>query len=113
MPKVTTEKKPLHKKIIQFVEAVQAISPTDPEWKGVGVKVNRMDMTATDSQRTLVDSIGQNHGCHSCLTKVKSDKNQPWIGDHQPPTELNATARVLAQRELEECLRGVSRLQGL
>lgn len=80
--------------IIAFVEDVQAVSPTHRRWKGYGVAATRMQMVATDSQREEVNDIGKLHGCHSCLTKVDTDKNQPWIGDHQPPTELSGRART-------------------
>lgn len=98
MPKMKTEKKPLafdplHWEILKFVQMVMSISPTDPDWKGKGVAVTLMQMVASDSQREAVNDIGKLHGCHSCLTPVATDKNQPWIGDHQPPTELSAKAR--------------------
>lgn len=80
--------------IIAFVEDVQAVSPTHRRWKGYGVAATRMQMVATESQREEVNGIGALHGCHSCLTMVDTDKNQPWIGDHQPPTELSARART-------------------
>lgn len=95
MPKMKTERNPLHREIIEFVQAVGDIAPTHDDWTGKGVAVTRMDMKASKSQREEVNMIGETHGCHSCLTKVDTDKNQPWIGDHSPPTGLTPKARAV------------------
>jgi hypothetical protein len=84
----------LEDEIINFVRAVEAVSPTHPLWKGEGVDVGRQQLTATDGQCRQVNKIGKKHGCHTCLTRVATDKNQPWIGDHQPPTSLSAKERA-------------------
>jgi hypothetical protein len=40
-----------------------------------------------------VNEIGRQHGCHTCNTRLEIDRDQPWIGDHFPPTELKGHAR--------------------
>jgi hypothetical protein len=42
-----------------------------------------------------VQIIGRAYGCHTCLTKLATDRDQPWIGDHCPPTGLGPKAREL------------------
>jgi hypothetical protein len=94
MPKIKVEKDPVNRRVIEFIESVRALTETHEDWKGKGVAVSRMDMVATQSQRDEVNEIGVLHGCHTCLTEVAFDKNQPWIGDHQPPTSLSVKARA-------------------
>ncbi|KPF57880.1 hypothetical protein D621_07410 [beta proteobacterium AAP51] len=80
--------------VLDFLDEVAAVSPTHDDWKGGdGVAVGRMALVANDDQRREVNGIGDTHGCHSCLTRVESDPNQPWIGDHCPPTSLSDAAR--------------------
>ena len=45
--------------------------------------------------KVAVQVVGATHGCHSCRTKLAIDKDQPWVGDHCPPTALGPTARGL------------------
>lgn len=97
MPKITKQtikKLPLEEQVELFIEEVARVSPTVGTWSGgKGVHVGRMRMKATESQIEAVNRLGAIHGCHSCGCKVETDKNQPWIGDHQPPTELSKNAR--------------------
>lgn len=82
-----------HREILRFIAEVEAVSPTHPDWKGAGIEANRMELAATESQRKEVNEIGAIHGCHSCLSDVSTDPDQPWIGDHSPPTALSPAAR--------------------
>jgi hypothetical protein len=50
-------------------------------------------MDAPDWVRAQVQDLGRSYGCHSCGKKIAKDKNQPWIGDHIPPTELSPLAQ--------------------
>jgi hypothetical protein len=44
---------------------------------------------ATADQREEIQGKGEEHGCHSCGTFIDQDSDQPWIGDHIPPTNLD------------------------
>ena len=52
-------------------------------------------LAASSAAKEAVQVIGQTHGCHTCLTKLANDTDQPWIGDHCPPTELDPFVRRL------------------
>ena len=63
-------------------------------WTGTGVEIKRTTFHLNAGHRQRVQDIGQIHGCHSCGTKVDQDSNQPWVGDHIPPVNLTARARL-------------------
>ena len=52
------------------------------------------EFTAPDLAREMVQEIGNRYGCHECGAQIRTDNNQPWIGDHQPPTNLSTAARA-------------------
>jgi hypothetical protein len=52
-------------------------------------------LPANRAAKIAIQTIGQVHGCHTCLTVLANDNDQPWVGDHCPPTELDATSREL------------------
>lgn len=93
MPKCKQPKTQLEKKVMKFISEVASVSPTNSNWKGTDVDCGFNQFKATRAQRDEVNFIGAIHGCHSCLTKVDTDRNQPWIGDHQPPTNLKSSVR--------------------
>lgn len=59
-----------------------------PTWQGKGYPIARNQWGLDASMREEVNDQGVKHGCHTCLTKLEVDSDQPWIGDHIPPTEL-------------------------
>jgi hypothetical protein len=61
-------------------------------WTGHGIVISRNQFSLTAKQREDVQGIGDAHGCHTCLTRLNVDRDQPWIADHIPPTELSAFA---------------------
>lgn len=72
------------------------LDQTDPAWSGAAVAIDRYEDPVNSSHKTSVQAQGATHGCHTCRTVVKLDHDQPWIGDHIPPTELSPAAlRVL------------------
>jgi hypothetical protein len=48
---------------------------------------------ALPEQRETIQSAGETYGCHTCLTKIAADRNQPWTGDHNPPTKLTLSVK--------------------
>ncbi|HUO31909.1 MAG TPA: hypothetical protein VMU80_21995 [Bryobacteraceae bacterium] len=47
---------------------------------------------ATAAQVETVNNIGQRTGCHTCGSHIETDPDQPWIGDHSYPTNLEKFA---------------------
>lgn len=82
----------LEVRVLALLKDVHGLSPTRPEWKGKDVDATWMDFRTTKAQRAEVNA-DRAARCHTCLTDVATDRDQPWIGDHQPPTELSAAAR--------------------
>lgn len=71
------------------------IDQTSSKWKGTKThRIRRNQAKIPDELRRAVNVTGVSFGCHSCLTFVKNDRNQPWIGDHIPPTNLKKTAKL-------------------
>jgi len=60
---------------------------THPNWRGAAVDTSPFGQP-TEDERLFVNNQGAIHGCHTCLTHLATDTNQPWIGDHIPPTRL-------------------------
>ena len=76
-------------------------SGSDSRWGGAADTANQPDlnldvrsyrMPASHAAKQAVQVIGAAHGCHTCLTSLAIDRDQPWIGDHCPPTELDGQA---------------------
>jgi hypothetical protein len=61
---------------------------THPAWKGTALDTAAFGQP-TEEERLFVNNQGAIHGCHTCLTNLHTDTNQPWIGDHIPPTRLS------------------------
>ncbi|MCY2992071.1 MAG: hypothetical protein NTY19_29955 [Planctomycetota bacterium] len=85
---------PLHKAIREFVETLQTVSQSCDGWGGKGVTGRWMEKNAETGHRADVNAFGAKHGCHTCKSFVLTDPNQPWIGDHQPPTGLTLKSRL-------------------
>ncbi len=83
------------KRLKRLIEA--QLNQTHRHWTGTGLKIRRNQFSLRPDQRVHVQGIGKVHGCHTCRTKLESDKNQPWVGDHIPPTNLSSSAK-LAQK---------------
>lgn len=68
------------------------------DWKGKGVVVSFNQFSLTPKMKSDCNEQGTVHGCHTCDSHVEVDKDQPWVGDHFPPTELKAHAcKALAE----------------
>ena len=52
--------------------------------------IKRNQFNLTPAMREGAQWIGLKSGCHTCRTHIEIDGDQPWIGDHNPPTKLNA-----------------------
>lgn len=71
------------------------IHQTSKKWKGTRThRIRRNQVKIPDAIRKAVNVTGGQFGCHTCLTLIKNDRNQPWIGDHIPPTQLKQSART-------------------
>ena len=71
---------------------------TNPLWPGDGesdgeVFIKSTQFEATSAQRALIQTAGELYGCHTCLTEIVADRNQPWTGDHNPPTNLTTSVK--------------------
>jgi hypothetical protein len=71
------------------------LDSTHPNWKGepTALTEGRSVFGTHEELRMEVNKIGRIHGCHECLTILKNDTDQPWIGDHIPPTNLIQSVR--------------------
>ncbi|MBV6815769.1 hypothetical protein ACE15N_20205 [Xanthomonas campestris pv. passiflorae] len=70
---------------------------TDPQWTGVSqnqIKSSINKFFADAEITKQVNIVGYLHGCHTCKTKTATDKDQPWVGDHNPPTNLIHSVRA-------------------
>ncbi len=72
---------------------------THPEWPGAGtddgeVFIKSTQFVALPEHRKAIQFSGEKYGCHTCLTKISADGNQPWTGDHNPPTKLNDSKKT-------------------
>ena len=52
------------------------------------IEIDRTDFSLTSKLREDVQGQGNKLGCHTCGTRLEIDDDQPWIGDHVPPTNL-------------------------
>jgi hypothetical protein len=103
------------------------LSHSRDDWKGEGVQIRRHENPVKNKPQ--VQAQGLRYGCHTCLTKLSTDNDQPWIGDHIPPTNLSAAARStlgvpttqatvlfaqcdLCAEEQSELVRKLNRLRG-
>ncbi|WP_263381536.1 hypothetical protein [Granulicella arctica] len=68
-----------------------------PAWVaagGTGIAIRWNQFSLTPQMKAATNEIGQRLGCHTCNTRLEIDADQPWVGDHFPPTELNISARA-------------------
>jgi hypothetical protein len=63
------------------------------DWDGEGVEVSFNQFSLTSKMKAEVNEQGRLHGCHTCPSHLEIDSDQPWVGDHFPPTELKPHAR--------------------
>jgi hypothetical protein len=73
----------------RLIEEELERNASDAGWKGKGVSVGLTTFSLTADLRAQVQAIGDVHGCHTCKTRLEIDRDQPWVGDHIPPTELS------------------------
>jgi hypothetical protein len=71
---------------------------TNPDWPGDGYKdgevpIHSAQFKALPEHREAIQVAGKTYGCHTCLTKIAADRNQPWTGDHNPPTKLTLSTK--------------------
>lgn len=45
----------------------------------------------TVAQQKAINEMGDAHGCSTCGATTPGTKSGNWVGDHQPPTALNAS----------------------
>jgi hypothetical protein len=81
----------------RLLEDEIASNQSHPAWSGSGVAVRFNQFSLTAKMKADVNEIGVLHGCHTCNTRLEIDRDQPWIGDHFPPTELRKHARAALQ----------------
>lgn len=63
-------------------------------WGGKGVPIRFNQFSLTPKMKSDTNEQGLVHGCHTCPSHVEIDADQPWVGDHFPPTELKKHARA-------------------
>src|SRR5450432_1138344 len=86
-----------------LVEEIKA-NTSRADWKGHGVPVKFTQFSLTAKMRADVNAIGQEFGCHTCPARLEIDRDQPWVGDHFPPTELALHARKALAELLDDKL---------
>src|SRR5450631_3437969 len=95
MPKIKSAK--IHLKLsateLELRKDLLEFFYTHPEWPGAEAEdgevfIKTTQFKALPAQRELIQVSGEAYGCHTCLTKISADRNQPWTGDHNPPTNL-------------------------
>lgn len=72
----------------KLIEDELARNTTKPGWQGKGIIIDLSQFSLTADLREQVQEQGKDFGCHTCITHLETDKDQPWVGDHIPPTEL-------------------------
>jgi hypothetical protein len=77
----------------KLLEDEIASNESHPLWGGRGIVVRFNQFSLTPKMKADVNEIGRQYGCHTCNTRLENDRDQPWIGDHFPPTELKGHAR--------------------
>ena len=89
-----------------FKELLLKVFDTHPNWKGVGVQgasvpIKTTRFRAAEDNRADVQDTGAANKCHTCLTDITTDRNQPFIGDHIPPRQIHA---CYASKDLDEIM---------
>jgi len=70
------------------------LSESHPQWqggKGVVLDMKSEYVNVSKDHKVEVNALGAKYGCHTCNTILASDKDQPWVGDHIPPTNLSSS----------------------
>lgn len=64
-------------------------------WKNSAppVRIPGNQFDTKDDQRASIQAIGAKSGCHTCGFYLNADNNQPWVADHNPPTNLSDAAK--------------------
>ena len=62
-------------------------------WGGQGVVIRFNQFSLTPKMKSETNEQGFIHGCHTCDSHLEIDSDQPWVGDHFPPSELRKHAR--------------------
>lgn len=71
------------------IELKEAQSLKTWQGKGVTLTMPQESYNVSSDHKEEINEIGDKYGCHTCGTNLATDKDQPWIGDHIPPTELS------------------------
>lgn len=79
-------------KVLLLEEFAANKSRDDWGGKGIPIKFNQFSLTA--KMKAEANEQGRSHGCHTCTSHLEIDSDQPWVGDHFPPTELRKHARA-------------------
>ncbi|NMO18639.1 hypothetical protein HPC49_12445 [Pyxidicoccus fallax] len=83
----------------EFIEEELARNTTHHKWRGKGIPIRRTSWY-TNAHRSDIQEIGKKYGCHTCLSKLHKDRDQPWVGDHIPPTSLSKNLRLTLSVDL-------------
>jgi hypothetical protein len=81
-----------------LVEFFNEHCKSKPEWEGVKKKdgevhIKRGQFEVLPEHRKSIQTAGKEYGCHTCGSRLVDDNNQPWTGDHNPPTQLNSRVK--------------------
>jgi hypothetical protein len=74
------------------------------EWKGNGTPIDRYEDPVSAAHKEEVQNNGQRFGCHTCCTNISVDTDQPWVGDHIPPTKLAPKVKKLLGFQTESTI---------
>lgn len=57
---------------------------------GYAIRIPPGEFYAVEQHREEIQILGFRNKCHTCAADILTDADQPWIGDHIPPTEWHA-----------------------
>lgn len=65
------------------------------------LQIRRNRFKPAPHEKFYIQQLGDSFGGHTCGTFIATDPNQPWTGDHLPPTELKDTLRQDVEKHLK------------
>lgn len=96
-------KTPLARQLREDIQ--RELFDTHENWYGLDYPdemliIRRNHYYPSETEKFVVQQLGEAFGCHTCRTFISTDRNQPWTGDHVPPTQLRNGLRTWAEGQL-------------
>jgi hypothetical protein len=87
---------------IERISELQSIGIGPGPFAGDSIPARGPERDFTVSERTQLNDIGMETGCHTCGTEVPGTRTGNFVADHQPPTALNFNNN--SQRLFPQCV---------